>query len=146
MKKTLLALITTLLISQSTYSAPVFNNSTRELFAQNKANVYVMNMRTFSAQDKDRNEIIDRTKGEKSGTFLGAIKRLDSLEEAGINIFKSLYNDSGYTSQIDLVMANGQKNFTGDNDKGWIISDEDIQTGDKVKFLGYTFKSITITE
>lgn len=68
------------------------------------------------------------------------------LEEAGINIFKSLYNDSGYTSQIDLVMANGQKNFTGDNDKGWIISDEEITIGDKVKFLGYTFKSITITE
>lgn len=68
------------------------------------------------------------------------------LEQAGTNIFKSLYNDSGYTSQIDLVMANGQKNFTGDNEKGWIISDEDIPTGDKVKFLGYTFKSITITE
>ena len=56
MKKTLFALITTILIQQISCASPFLSNATRELFAQNRANVYVMNMRTFAAQDKDKDE------------------------------------------------------------------------------------------
>ena len=57
----------------------------RELFQNNSAIIYGINMRTFNANDINGNDIIDFDEGETSGTFLNAIDRLDELKELGIN-------------------------------------------------------------
>lgn len=62
-----------------------WNNDARSLFQNNMANVYVLNMRTFSAVDKNENNIIEKELAEESGTFTGAISRLDSLAAIGVN-------------------------------------------------------------
>ncbi len=62
-----------------------WNNDARTLFQENKANVYVLNMRTFAARDINGNGIIDIEQGEKVGTFTEAIKRLESLAFNKIN-------------------------------------------------------------
>lgn len=61
----------------------------------------------------------------------------------------AFYSASPYithTDQIDLVFASGQKNFTGDQQNGWTISEEDLMPGTNVEFVGYMFKSISIAE
>lgn len=62
-----------------------WNNDARELFQNNKANVYVLNMRTFAASDTNKNEIIDIEEGEHTGTFTAATARLNSLVNQKIN-------------------------------------------------------------
>ena len=80
-------IISILIIFLALVAQPVFawHNDTRDLFQNNAANVYVLNIRTFSANDTNENQIIDIEEGEKVGTFTGAIKRLDSLAVLGIN-------------------------------------------------------------
>ena len=60
-----------------------WHNDLRTLFIKNNAIIYVINMRTFSAKDKNSNEIIDN--GEESGNFLNAIEELDNLVKMGVN-------------------------------------------------------------
>lgn len=84
MKKILLIFCFMLVSAMSTQAA-VWTNDLRTLFQEGKANIYVLNLRTFSAEDINRNEIIELEKGEKSGTFTGAIKRLDNLQLHGVN-------------------------------------------------------------
>lgn len=60
-------------------------NDTRNLFANNQAIILAINIRSFNAQDKDNNDIIEIEKGDVSGTFLNAIDRLDELKAQGIN-------------------------------------------------------------
>ncbi len=87
MKKILTTLLTALIISTTTCQAQMANgkwqNDLRSLFLQNKSIIYVINIRTFNAKDKNGNEIIDND--EESGNFLNAIDRLDELSKMGVN-------------------------------------------------------------
>ena len=57
----------------------------REMFQNNEAVIYSVNIRTFNANDKNGNGIIDFSLGENSGSFINAIDRLDELKNLGIN-------------------------------------------------------------
>ena len=57
----------------------------RTMFQNNEAVIYSLNIRTFNANDKNGNGIIDFALGETSGSFINAIDRLDELKELGIN-------------------------------------------------------------
>ena len=61
------------------------NDSLRRMFQNNKAVIYSLNIRTFNADDKDGNGIIQFSRGETSGSFINAIERLDELKSLGIN-------------------------------------------------------------
>ncbi len=61
------------------------DKSLREMFQNNEAIIYSINLRTFNADDKNGNGIIEFTLGETSGSFINAIDRLDELKELGIN-------------------------------------------------------------
>ena len=60
-------------------------NDLTTLFLNNEAVIYGINMRSFNADDKNGNGIIDFELGETSGNFLNAVERLDELKEYGIN-------------------------------------------------------------
>lgn len=62
-----------------------YKNDLVELMTSNKAVIYALVVRTFNANDKNGDGIVEREKGEESGTFLNAIKRLDELKSLGIN-------------------------------------------------------------
>ncbi len=59
--------------------------SLREMFQNNRAVIYSLNMRTFNADDKNGNGIIEFSQGEVSGSFINAIERLDEIKSLGIN-------------------------------------------------------------
>ncbi len=61
-----------------------WRNNLKPLFNNNQAVIYALNLRSFGAQDRDRNGRIELEKGE-SGTFLSAIRRLDELKAMGVN-------------------------------------------------------------
>lgn len=85
MKKFLMVLSAVLLINQSALSADVWVNDLRRQFTRNSSVIYEINLRTFGAQDTNKNGIIDFDEAEESGTFLNAISRLDELRQKGIN-------------------------------------------------------------
>ena len=58
----------------------------RELFKNNEAVIYTINIRNFGAVDKNLNGIIDIEDGEKIGTFLSAKDKLKELSKNGINV------------------------------------------------------------
>ena len=60
-------------------------NSLRDMFQNNEAVIYALNIRTFNAKDTNGNGIIDLSSGEISGSFINAIERLDELKSLGIN-------------------------------------------------------------
>lgn len=62
-----------------------YKNNLRSLFEGNKAIIYALVIRTFNAKDLNNDGLIDPSQGEKSGTFLNAIERLDELKSMGIN-------------------------------------------------------------
>jgi glycosidase len=57
----------------------------RSMFQNNNAVIYAINVRTFNANDKNGNGIIEFSQGETSGSFINAIDRLDELKTLGIN-------------------------------------------------------------
>lgn len=57
----------------------------RSMFQNNEAIIYSLNLRTFNANDKNGNGIIEFSQGENSGSFINAIERLDELKSLGIN-------------------------------------------------------------
>lgn len=79
------AFILTVLSAQCAFSTDVWVNDLRKVFQSNSAVIYAVNLRTFGAQDTNKNGIIDFEDGEDSGTFLNAIPRLDELKQKGIN-------------------------------------------------------------
>lgn len=91
MKKLFLGLgllLSFLLSATSSHAAlknGVYINDARTLFLRNQAIILAVNIRTFNAQDKNKNDIIEPEKGEVSGNFLNAINRLDTLRKQGIN-------------------------------------------------------------
>ncbi len=62
----------------------------REMFQNNEAVIYSINLRSFNADDKNGNGIIDFSKGETSGSFINAIDRLDEIKSLGINMLHIL--------------------------------------------------------
>lgn len=61
------------------------NINLREMFQNNESIIYAINLRTFNANDKNGNGIIDFELGENSGSFINAIDRLDEIKDLGIN-------------------------------------------------------------
>ena len=57
----------------------------RELFKNNSAIIYTINVRNFGAIDKDKNGLIELEKGDVNGTFLNAKEKLPELKRQGIN-------------------------------------------------------------
>ncbi len=57
----------------------------RELFKNNQAIIYTINIRNFASVDKNNNGIIDLEDGDTKGTFLNAKDKLKNLKEEGIN-------------------------------------------------------------
>lgn len=84
-KKTLICLAAMILSAQFTLSADVWLNNLRRTFINNSAIIYEINIRTFNAQDSNKNGIIDFEQDEESGNFINAIERLDELAQKGIN-------------------------------------------------------------
>ena len=82
MKRIIIVLLSIILINNLAYSK---EQTLRELFQNNEAVIYGLNIRTFNANDINGNGIIDFSQGETSGSFINAIDRLDELKDLGIN-------------------------------------------------------------
>src|SRR5574344_216098 len=70
-------------ISQKVFAEENWSNDLKTLFSENKAVIYVINIRTFNAEDTNKNGLIENF--EESGNFINAIARLDELNSLGIN-------------------------------------------------------------
>ena len=67
-------------------SAPVgYKNNLREMFMNNKVVMVGIIPRTFTAKDLNGDDMITKAAGEKPGTFLSAIDRLDEIKRDGFN-------------------------------------------------------------
>lgn len=114
-KRVLTVIATIVFASQSAIAADVWINNLRKTFADNSAIIYEINIRTFNANDANKNGIIDIADGEESGNFINAVERLDELVQKGINTIHvlpitpvgktkalgtagSLYSSSGFDS------------------------------------------------
>lgn len=86
----ILILFVSLVFSMKVFSETVWINDLRTLFSSNSAIIYAINIRTFNANDKNGNGIIEENLGEERGTFLNAIGRLDELAACGINTINLL--------------------------------------------------------
>ena len=84
MKKFLVVASILLFTSCQVNAKDVWVNNLRSDFLNNSTIIYAINIRTFNANDKDGNGIIDFQSGEVSGNFINAIDRLDELKEEGI--------------------------------------------------------------
>ena len=67
-----------------------YKNNLRTMFRDNKAVILAIVPRIFTADDKDGDERVELNKGEKPGTFLSAINRLDEIKAEGFNTFHIL--------------------------------------------------------
>ena len=72
-KLVITALALSLLISQ-TYA----RENIREVFKNNEAVIYTLNIRNFGAIDKNLDGLIDETDGDIKGTFLNAKEKLQA--------------------------------------------------------------------
>lgn len=83
--KALISLAVLTFVSQNVFADDVWVNDLRKIFTANTSVIYEINLRTFGAQDTNKNGIIDFDEQEESGNFLNAIQRLDELAQNGIN-------------------------------------------------------------
>ncbi|MBE7706660.1 MAG: hypothetical protein E7Z91_05410 [Cyanobacteria bacterium SIG30] len=60
-------------------------NNLRDLFINNKSIMYAINIRNFGAVDLNNDGIIDKYAGEKRGTFINAVNKLDEIKSMGFN-------------------------------------------------------------
>lgn len=67
-----------------------YKNNLRTMFRNNEAVMLAIVPRIFTAEDKNGDELIKAKDGEKPGTFLSAIKRLDEVKAQGFNTFHIL--------------------------------------------------------
>ena len=113
-----------------------WSNHLRTNFLNHSAIIYTVNIRTFNADDKNGNDIIEIEKGETSGNFVNATERLEELKNKGITALHllpitpvgkmkalgtagSLYSASGFKSinpqlkdnSSDLTIEEQVKNF-----------------------------------
>jgi len=63
----------------------VARENIREVFKNNSAVIYTINIRNFAAIDKDLDGLIDTKNGDIKGTFLNASEKLAELKRDGIN-------------------------------------------------------------
>lgn len=101
-RKILFAFIIFIFSLSETFADDVWINDLRSLFLSDNAIIYEINLRTFAAQDLNKDGIIELSEGEESGNFLNAISRLDELQNMGIN-----------TLHIMPVMALGKTKAMG---------------------------------
>lgn len=94
MNKKLLKLLSLLILATGVFSAsPLFAatnsnvwfNDMKTMFVNNKAIILAVNIRSFNAEDKNGDDIIQPDKGDIAGNFVNAVKRLDEIKEQGIN-------------------------------------------------------------
>lgn len=85
MKKIILSLLVLFCANSVRTDAATWLNDTKEHFLNNKAVVYSVNMRTFNADDKNGNDIVEFNLKENSGNFVNGVTRLDELKSLGIN-------------------------------------------------------------
>ena len=113
-----------------------WENHLRTNFLNNSTIIYTVNIRTFNADDKNGNDIIEIEEGEISGNFVNAAERLEELKNKGITALHilpvtpvgkmkalgtagSLYSAAGYNSlnpqlkddNVDLSIEEQAKNF-----------------------------------
>ena len=62
-----------------------WHNDLRSKFLNNDAVIMEINIRSFNSNDINGDGFIQEKMGEKKGTFLNAIDRLDELKNLGIN-------------------------------------------------------------
>ena len=79
-----------------------YKNNLRTMVQNNESVMLAIAPRTFTAEDLNNDDKITLSKGEKNGTFLSAISRLDELKEDGIN-----------TIHILPIHPTGKKNAMG---------------------------------
>ena len=73
-------------VSPSDNLPPVnYKNNLRSMFQNNESVMLAIVPRIFTAVDKNGDELIKRTDGEKPSTFLSAINRLDEVKAEGFN-------------------------------------------------------------
>ena len=77
--------LSAILLSMFLFFPCLAQDNIKELFKNNSAVIYTINIRNFSAVDKDLDGIIEPETGDIKGTFLGAIDKLDELKRDGIN-------------------------------------------------------------
>ena len=82
-RKFLLLAFSLILTVNTVCAENIWINDLRNLFLSNNAIILGINIRTFAAQDNNKNGIIDED--EESGNFLNAIGRLDEIASSGIN-------------------------------------------------------------
>lgn len=85
MKKLFITLALMVFACQYSFGADVWVNDLRRMFTNNSSIIYEINIRTFGAQDTNKNGIIDFDDAEESGNFLNAIPKLTELAQKGIN-------------------------------------------------------------
>ena len=85
LKKSIFALSALLFVFGTNFSYAQTDTNLREMFQNNEAVIYSVNLRSFNANDKNGNGIIEFSKGETAGSFLNAIERLDEIKSLGIN-------------------------------------------------------------
>jgi glycosidase len=77
-----------------------WQNDLKQMFHRNEAVIYALNVRTFGAQDKNKDGHISVRLGE-NGTFLSAINQLDQLVTLGVNTVHVLpINPIGQTKRL----------------------------------------------
>ncbi len=79
-----------------------YKNNLRSMIRNNESVMMAIVPRTFTAQDLNGDDKVTLSTGEKVGTFLSAISRLDELKEDGIN-----------TLHILPIHPTGKKNAMG---------------------------------
>jgi hypothetical protein len=82
------ALLTAILFCTTTpalCSEGQWQNKLRTQFLNNQTIIMEINIRSFNSQDTNGDGFIQEELGEKRGTFLNAIERLDELKNLGIN-------------------------------------------------------------
>lgn len=94
-----------------------YKNNLRTMIRNNESVMLAIVPRTFTAQDLNGDDIVTLKTGEKNGTLLSAISRLDELKEDGIN-----------TIHILPIHPTGKKNAQGT--AGSIYSPEKYVTED----------------
>lgn len=81
MKRIIILLGLVLFLTSSVFA----RENLREVFKNNEAIIYTINIRNFASIDKDHNGIIELEKGEKIGSFVGAKEKLKDLSQDGVN-------------------------------------------------------------
>ena len=85
LKKVACILAVLLLFNHSAFAEENNQDNLRNMFQNNRAIIYAINLRTFNANDKNENGIIEFSEGETSGSFINAIERLDEIKDIGMN-------------------------------------------------------------